>query len=122
MPTGNPAWKCAGCCACCTSHHSLEYVLFPATMRDEIASLIAGQDVGKGKKYGILQHGDDGILLALHGIGTPCIFLANGLCSIWERRPTICREYPQRALAESERSQKYWATRCPTLKGILSGD
>ena len=110
-------WECKGCTNCCKCLGSLAMVEFPEEMRSEVLAM-----VGDNKRYAIVPGPLGGFLLVLHGKGTPCIFLSDGRCSIWDRRPARCVEYPQRFIGRtSEEQLQARASTCPGMREYLDG-
>lgn len=110
-------WECKGCTNCCQCLGSLAYVEFPEELRSEVVA-----KVGENTRYAILRGPLGGFLLAMHGSGTPCVFLSEGRCSIWERRPARCVEYPQGYIGRmSEEQLQARAKTCPGMREYLNG-
>jgi Fe-S-cluster containining protein len=115
----NDIWAdfdCATCARCCK-------VLRPAFSYEEqqrVAQRL-GLSIGDFRdKYLILNHYDERSLWKTRK--TPCPFLENNKCSVYEDRPAECHNYPY--LYESGFRSRLWAMidrafTCPVVFGVL---
>lgn len=73
--------KCSNCCE----------IFMPVITREEIFNIsdVLKIDFEKFKKY-FLEEVDEGFAINK----SPCHFLKNGCCSIYNNRPLTCRNYP----------------------------
>ena len=111
--------ECGNCCHCLGT---LSYVVFEPEFREELAALIAALPESECAKYALIPGPGGKLLLALHGTGTPCVLLSQGKCSIWERRPAACVDYPQGYIGRmTEQQLLERAKTCPGMKGYLDG-
>jgi Fe-S-cluster containining protein len=115
-------WECKGCSECCKCRGSLAYVVFEPEFRDELRAAVDAMPEEARANYALIPGPGGKLLLALHRTGTPCVFLSQGRCSIWERRPVACVELPQAYIGKmSEHQLAERAKICPGMKGFLDG-
>jgi len=109
-------FACTQCGACCRSRSDYSIVHVLPSHLDELRVLIAGQDVGKRKKYSI-HEGDGLIQLGLHGLGTACPFLdLNNRCRIYSERHETCRVLPERYAGDPSAVVRKIYAHCPAMR------
>jgi Fe-S-cluster containining protein len=75
-----PPLVCAGCTLCCRGRQAV--VIVPGVDRDDY-------DIQTVNGYALLAHRPNG----------DCVYLGPGGCTIYERRPAVCRMFDCRELA-----------------------
>lgn len=81
-PAKTKAPPCGTCNACCRAGYEV--------------------DLRRGDDFTLAHHANaDGIPILDHAADGACVYLVDGACSVYERRPQACREYDCRAFAYS---------------------
>jgi Fe-S-cluster containining protein len=83
--------RCAKCCHCFSITFTPEDINREPRLLDFVISI--HKVFGKVKQF-MVEKGHP-FLLRKQGRGSPCPFLLNSLCMIYNTRPQICRDYPQ---------------------------
>ncbi len=98
-PTVRPCCR-AGCSACCSealfaSNAEVEHIL-EALTPEQLAELKAKLPAWLEATRPMMKHKDihaGNFAVAYRRLNVPCVFLKNGLCSIYARRPFGCRAF-----------------------------
>lgn len=110
---------CTACANCC--RNSVVHVT-PADILSIGAHL--GVDTAEVEHHYVQPDPEDSLRRVLRNTPEGCIFLNNNLCSIYENRPRVCRDFPHlaqgtHALGGRIESLCRWAGLCPIVYNAI---
>ena len=114
LPIFREAFECLRCGKCCSGATGQKGIVLSPSEIDRIAEGL-GMSVGKVKRLVRKEGG----LRILH---TPCPFLGDGECTIYEHRPDGCRGFPimREAMIEGQLMASI-STVCDGVKRLFGG-